>query len=151
VVTPFKANAQLKFYGSYQFPGEIRLSGTFQNTAGRANLADYPATNAVIVPSLGRDLAAGVRGTATVPLIAPQTMFEARRNQLDLRATKLLRLTTKLKLEASVDIYNVFNASDVNLSNNTYGPTWLRPLNDAYSGGAILTGRLVEFSGRLTF
>jgi hypothetical protein len=151
VESPFGASTQVKLYGSYPLPAEFRVSGTYQNTSGRENLANYPAPNALIQPSLGRPLAAGVRATATVPLVVPQTMFESRRNQLDLRVTKLLRFSTKLRLEVSVDVYNVFNASDVNIANSVYGPTWLMPLNDAYSGGAILTGRLVEFGGRLTF
>lgn len=150
-VIPFSAQAQLKLYGSFPLPGDLRVSGTYQNTSGPANFADYPATNAVIAPSLGRNLAAGARATATVPLIVPQTRFEDRRKQLDLRLTKVLPVGGKRRLEANLDIYNVFNASDVNQSNNSYGPRWLLPLNNAYAGGAVLTGRLIEFGGRLTF
>jgi hypothetical protein len=151
IVSPFSANTQFKVFGSYPFPGDFRLSGTLQNTAGKEILANYPARNAEVAPSLGRNLAAGVNGTTTVPLIPSQSMFESRRTQLDLRLTKLLRSLAKYRLEASLDVYNVLNASDVNLSNATYGPTWRRPINDTYSGGAILTGRLFEFGGRLTF
>jgi hypothetical protein len=150
-VIPFSAQAQVKLYGSYPLPGDFRVSGTYQNTAGPAIFADYPATNAQIAPSLGRNLSAGERATATVPLIAPQTMFESRRKQLDLRVTKIFAVGGSRRLEASVDVYNVFNASDVIQSNTSYGPTWLQPINNAYAGGAILTGRLVEFGGRLTF
>lgn len=151
VVVPFSANAQLKLYGSYPLPGSFRLSGTYQNTAGPAIFADFPATNAAIAPSLGRNLSAGAAATATVPLIVPQTMFEDRRKQLDLRVTRIFSMGGTRKLEATVDVYNVLNASDVIQSNTSYGPTWLVPINNAYAGGAILTGRLVEFGGRFTF
>ena len=150
-VIPYSAQTQMKVYGNYPLPLNFRVSGTFQSTPGPVNFAEFPATNAMIAPSLGRDLAAGARATATVPLIVPQTMFENRRNQLDLRLTKLFSLGGSKRLEASLDVYNVFNANDVIQSNNTYGPTWLQPINNAYAGGAVLTGRLVEFGERLTF
>ena len=58
VVTPFTANLQFKGYGTYAFPGRVSVSGTFQNFAGPEIQANYPATNAAIAPSLGRNLAA---------------------------------------------------------------------------------------------
>ena len=46
---------------------------------------------------------------------------------------------------------NVFNDSSVMASNNTYGSQWLRPISDAYTGGAILAGRLFQFGARMRF
>ena len=88
---------------------------------------------------------------AGVPLLAPQTRFEGRRTQLDLRFAKHLRLDAKFRLELNFDVYNVFNDDAVMAINNTYGGQWLRPISDAYTGGAILSGRLVQFGGRLRF
>ena len=155
VVTPFIAHLQVKAYGTYTFPREITVSGTFQNVAGPEILASYPARNAEILPSLGRSLAAcGTRvpctATATVPLIAPQTMFEDRRTQLDLRFTKRVNIG-RMRLDANLDVYNVFNASAVNAVNQTYGPQWLRPVGLSYAGGAIMDGRLFQLGGRLMF
>ena len=151
VSTPFGAQTQVKLFGSYQLPFDFMVSGTLQNQAGPEILATWTAPNAAIAPSLGRNLAscgtaAVCNGTAAVPLIEPQTMFEDRRTQLDLRFSKFFRFTPTLRLQANVDVYNALNASDVNIVNGVYGPKWLMPVNDAYSGGAILTGRLVEFS-----
>ena len=42
------------------------------------------------------------------------------------------------------DIYNVFNASTVLSVNNTYGPTWLRPLT-------LLAPRLFKFGAEFNF
>ena len=156
VVTPFTAHLQFKGYGTYALPGHITVSGTFQNFAGPEILASFPATNAAIAPSLGRNLAAcGTRSpcnaTATVPLIRPQTMFEDRRTQLDLRLTKRINLGPRMKVDANLDVYNVFNASAVNAVNQTYGPRWLQPVGQAYAGGAIMDGRLVQVGGRLMF
>ena len=146
---------QVKAYGAYTFPREITVSGTFQNVAGPEIQANYPARNAEIFPSLGRNLAAcGTRvpctATATVPLIAPQTMFEDRRTQLDLRFTKRLTFG-RMKLDANLDVYNVLNASAVNSVNQTYGPQWLQPVGLSYAGGAIMDGRLFQLGGRLMF
>jgi hypothetical protein len=57
VVTPLSANLQAKSFGSYPLPRGFVLSGTFQNVAGPNITADYTVSNAVIVPSLGRNLA----------------------------------------------------------------------------------------------
>ena len=91
------------------------------------------------------------RCRTTIPLVAEQELFLPRRNRLDLRLTKGVPLGDRLRLKGSLDIYNVFNANDVNLVNSTFGGAWIRPLRNAYAGGAILTGRLLQVSGRLSF
>jgi len=107
------------------------------------------ATNAQIRPSLGRDLAA-CRGaatcsaTATVPLIAPQTMFDDRLTRLDLRIGKRIMLSQRMRLQANVNVYNVFNGSASSVLNVNYGPLWLQP-------SLLQDGRMLQFSGNLTF
>jgi hypothetical protein len=91
VVTPFTAQTQVKLNGSYPLPGDFVASGVFQNVPGVQVLSNYSAPTAVIAPSLGRNLAGGTK-TATVPLIAPETQFETRRTQLDLRLSKVFRM-----------------------------------------------------------
>ena len=86
-----------------------------------------------------------------MPLIVPGTSYESRRNQIDLRLTKLFRVAQKYRLEANLDVYNALNDSSILNVNGTYGSQWLRPIGDPYTGGAILQGRLIEFGGRLTF
>ena len=87
----------------------------------------------------------------SIPLVAEQELFLPRRNQVDLRLTKGVPLGDRLRLEGSLGIYNVFNANDVMRVNPTFGGAWIRPLRNAYAGGAILTGRLLQVSGRLSF
>jgi hypothetical protein len=160
VVTPFKAQTQLKMFWSLPLPlpGAFTVSGTYQNTPGPEITAAYPAPNALIAQSLGRNLAAcGARpvctATATVPLISPNTLFEDRRNQIDLRVTKLFRIGGKLRLNANLDVYNVFNNSSILSVNGAYGPSWLLPVGNVNIGGAsaILQARLIQFGGQLTF
>lgn len=118
------------------------MSGVFQNVAGPPILADYPAPTAAIAPSLGRNLAGGVR-SATAPLIEPQTRFEKRRTQLDLRLTKIMKFG-RTRLQGNFDVFNVLNANSILGVNNTYGSLWLRP-------SSILDGRLIEVSGNIEF
>jgi hypothetical protein len=143
VVTPFRAQLQVKVNGSLPLPGGILLSGVFQNVAGPNVTATYNATNAEIAPSLGRSLSGG-RRTAAIPLVAPQTIFEPRRNQLDLRVTKSLRLQQNVRLRGYVDLYNVFNASSTLTLNNTFGSQWQRPTS-------IMVGRLIQVGGQVNF
>ena len=142
VVTPFGAQTQLKLNGSYPLPRDFVLSGVFQNVAGPVILANWPAPTAAIAPSLGRNLSGG-RATAIVPLIKPQTQFEKRRTQLDLRVSKAVRFG-RTRLQGNFDVFNVLNANSVLGVNNTYGPLWLRPTS-------ILDGRLIEVSGQIDF
>src|SRR5262249_32996386 len=64
VVTPLTANLQVKLFGSYNLPVGFIVSATFLNVAGPQILASYTATNAQILPSLGRNL--GACGAAAV-------------------------------------------------------------------------------------
>ena len=50
VVTPFKAQTQVKLHGSYPLPGDFIVSGILQNLPGTAISANYAATNAQIAP-----------------------------------------------------------------------------------------------------
>jgi len=143
MVTPFKGQTQVKAFGTYTLPKDFVVSLILQNTSGQPVVASYSATNAIIAPSLGRDLAGGVR-TATVPLIVPQTLFEDRFNRLDLRVGKRIHLTERVRVQANVNFYNLLNGSAVLALNTTYGPQWLVP-------SAIQDGRMVQFSANLTF
>ncbi len=149
IVTPFSGQTQVKGFFTYPLPWDFLVSAVFQNISGPAITANYAASNAQIRPSLGRDLAA-CRGaavctaTATVPLVAPQTMFDDRLTRLDLRFGKRMMLSERMRLQANVNIYNVFNGSASSVLNVNYGPSWLQP-------SLLQDGRMVQFSGTLTF
>ncbi|PYR26538.1 MAG: hypothetical protein DMF92_18280 [Acidobacteria bacterium] len=149
MVTPFVGQTQLKLNASYPLPYDFVVSGVLLNLSGPAVTASYSAPNAQIAPSLGRNLAAcGARptctSTATVPLMVPMTQFEARVTRLDLRLTKLVRVRSRIHVQANVDAYNALNSSSIALVNVTYGSQWRLPL-------AVLEGRLIEFSANVTF
>ena len=155
---PFSVQTQVKVHASYNLPYEIVVSGIFRNEAALRTAsgglalsieANYAAQNAEIAPSLGRNLGAcGTRvpctATASVPLFPPYERFEGRLNQLDLRLTKRIALTPRTRVRANIDLYNAFNRSPVIGVNTQYGSRWLLP-------SQILDGRLIQFSGNLSF
>ena len=83
-------------------------------------------------------------GTATVPLIVPQTMFDDRLSRLDLRLAKRFAVTQRVRLQGNLNLYNVFNGSASSNLNTTFGPQWLQP-------SLLQDGRMVQFSAMLTF
>jgi hypothetical protein len=147
-VNPFRGQTQIKMYATYQLPADIVVSANWQNVSGPPVEADFTVPNSVIAPALGRNLAAcGTRvvcsATATVPLMAPFTQFEDRRNQVDLRLTKVVRFG-RLRLQGNFDVFNVFNNAAITVRNNAYGGAWGRPQ-------AIVEPRLMQLGGQVTF
>jgi hypothetical protein len=141
VVTPWLF--QLKLSSTFGLPYGFRTGLTYQNIPGIPIYATYVATNAQIAPSLGRNLSAGARGTATIDLIPPQTQFEDRITQLDIRFSRVFRIQ-KQRVEAQFDIYNALNASPILSINTRYGSAWKTPTE-------ILAGRLLKFGVQVDF
>jgi hypothetical protein len=77
-------------------------------------------------------------------LIQPGTSYEARRNQLDLRFVKSVKLGARARLQGNFDVYNVLNANPVLSLQTTYGPQWLKPTR-------VLDARLAQVGARLEF
>jgi hypothetical protein len=143
VTSPFAGNTQVKLNGSYPLPHEFFVSALYQNLSGPAYTADWAAATALISPSLGRDLAGGVR-TATVGLLAPSRYYDSRTTRLDLRMGKSVRLTQRVKVQGNIDLYNVTNSGSVLADTNAFGARWLVPT-------LVLEPRILQFSAQLTF
>ena len=128
-------------------PYGFAVSANFSNAPGVQDLAVWNAPNSVIAPTLGRNLSAcGTQtvctATFTVPLVQPGTAYEPRRNQLDLRFNKTLKLSSRVQVTGNLGIYNVLNANNVLSINQTYGPNWLKPVR-------VMDGRLFQIAARL--
>src|SRR5262249_14959688 len=101
VAPPFQPQA--KAFITYPLPWwGIRTSATCQSLPGPEIDASYVATNQQIAPSLGRNLSAGVNGTATIDLIPFGTVFGDRLNQVDFRLAKTI-MVGRTRLNPSLD------------------------------------------------
>ena len=85
-----------------------------------------------------------------MPLIAPMSEFEPRRTQIDLRVTKVFQLSGRVRVRANLDLYNALNDGSVVNPNTNFGASWLQPTGGFFTGG-LADGRLLQFSGQLTF
>jgi hypothetical protein len=148
-VIPFTGNTQVKLNGSYTLPYGVSASAIFQSTSGPAIAANYAATTAEIFPSLGRNLAGGTK-TASVPLIQPFTQFEARRNQLDFRVSKIFTAGKK-RIRTNLDLYNALNDAAILGVNSNFGTQWRRPQSGGGTNSAILDARLIQIGAEISF
>jgi hypothetical protein len=134
---------QGKVSGSFPLPRQFQVSATVQSLPGPEIRARYVATNEQIRGSLGRNLAAGSTATRALQLVEPGAMYGERLLQLDLRASKIVRIRGA-RFQTNLDLYNAMNASPVLAMNNTYGPDWQRPTY-------VLPGRMVKFGAQIDF
>jgi hypothetical protein len=155
IATPFTVNTtnpychvdsnfltQVKLLGTYTVPKiDIQFSGTFQSLPGPQVTANYVATNAVVMPSLGRPLSGGA-ANATINVVPPGIMYGERLNQLDLRFAKIVKLA-RTRTAVNFDLYNALNANPVTSQNNNYA-AWQTPLS-------ILDARLFKISVQFDF
>jgi len=104
---------------------DLQVSGTWRSDPGPELRADYVVTNAIALPSLGRNLSSG---NVTVNLVEPGTLYGARQNNIDLRIAKILRFG-HTRAQFGVDVYNLLNSDVVTGYNNGYSATgaWLTP------------------------
>jgi outer membrane receptor protein involved in Fe transport len=140
ITPPVSAGTQVKFHGAYTLPWDFQVSGILQNTPGPEIQAIYQVTNAIALPSLGRNLSSG---RATVPLIEPGTRYEGRATQLDLRFAKNFRIQGA-RVTGMVDVYNSLNANPILGVNNAVGPSFQNVT-------AVMAGRLFKFGAQVEF
>jgi hypothetical protein len=138
----------------YPLPWGLQTSAVYQNKPGFPIEANYVASNAEIAPSLGRNLAAcptqtgACNQTVTVALLPARSEFGERIKQLDFRVSRIFRVRESMRLQGNVDLYNIFNESTPLAEQTRYaaggGGTWRNIVQ-------IMGGRLIKFSGQLSF
>jgi Carboxypeptidase regulatory-like domain len=141
--TPFET--QYKLLGVYPLPwGNLQASGSFISVPGpEFSNTSYVATNDEVKASLGRDLSAGPTSTIIVPLMQPGTLYGERVNLVDVRLSKIFRIS-QTRILTSLDVFNVFNSSDTQDWNRRYGSDWLKPTR-------ILPPRVFQLAATLDF
>lgn len=136
---PWRGQTQVKFQGSYPLPYGFQASATYLGAPGIPQNATRSYTSAEVAPSLGRPLTNIAARVLTI--VEPNTMFENRYNQIDLRFSRLFRFN-RLRIQPRLDIYNLTNSAAVIGSIAGYGAAWLRPTE-------ILTARLVKLGAQV--
>ena len=132
---------QVKFLGSYTFPGDVVFAGTLQSIPGPERSALVTFSNADVAPSLGRPLSAGA--TVDINVVEPGTQYGDRLNQIDVRLSKAFNFGAS-RVQVMFDVYNLLNENAVTEEDRNYGPNYLQPT-------AIMPGRLAKFAFQFNF
>jgi hypothetical protein len=140
---PFRT--QVRGLATYTVPRiDLQVSGTWSSTPGPELLAPYDVPNAVVAPSLGRNLSGGSRNIQ-VELVSPGTLYGDRINTVDFRLAKVLRFG-RTRTQVGIDLFNSFNTAVPTAYNNGYVPggAWLTPT-------AILAARWIKANAQFDF
>jgi len=132
----FGVLTQVRGLSTYRVPKlDLEVATTFQSKPGAMLAANYAAPNALVAPSLGRNLS-GTADTVTVNLVEPGSLYGDRITQVDLRVAKVFS-SGRYRTVIGADIFNLMNSNVVLTYNNTFVPNgpWLQPLT-------VLTPRL---------
>jgi hypothetical protein len=135
----------VKLLAVYTIPRiDVLVSGTLQSYPGPEIAANFNANNAYLAANstLGRSLAGGTSNVA-VNLIAPDTEYGERLNQVDVRVGKIIRIAGT-RATVNLDVYNLLNVDTITSQNNTFGGAWLRPTN-------TVLGRFAKVSATFDF
>jgi hypothetical protein len=143
---------QAKVFGVYIIPKvDVQVSGSFRSIPGQTPAipptndvnAVFVATNAYLAANstLGRPLAGGA-ANVSLQLLEPLTEWIDRRNELDLRFGKILRMG-RSRATVSMDVYNALN-SNATVNVNQGFDAFLAPTE-------ILNPRVLKFSVNFDF
>jgi hypothetical protein len=116
--------------------------GNFPSIASQSLAANWLVTNAQVVPALGRPMAGGAPITF-VNVVEPGTMYGDRLNQVDFRASKILRFGPR-RLNVGVDVFNVFNTNAPFAYFQNVGPNYLQP-------ASLISARFAKVSATFDF
>jgi hypothetical protein len=134
---------QFKMLATYTIPTvDVLVSGSFQSYPGREIAANARFNNVAVSPSLGRNLAGGA-SNVTVNLVEPDSLYNERLNQLDVRFGKVIRVAGA-RASINLDVYNLLNKDTITGQNNNFGAVWMRP-------SSIILARFAQVSATFDF
>jgi hypothetical protein len=155
--TPFLTS--VKALAAYSLPWwGVRLSAAYQNIAVQPAITatvNFPTTVALSpnVPSINAQLGRPFNGgaTANVNVITPNSFYNDRLNQLDIKVAKIVKMS-RASLQLTMDVFNLFNNDAILNQNTTYGsPLVASPQGVWLSPTAVLQGRFAKFGARIDF
>jgi hypothetical protein len=149
IVEPFLTS--FRGLTSYVVPKvDVQVSATWRSDPGTDLSANLTVTDTIANSGpqpLGRALSSG---NITVNLIPPNTLYADRRNNIDVRVSKILRFG-RTRTQVGIDVYNLMNSDTITAYNTAYvaptataGSVWLGP-------STIATARYVKFNFQIDF
>lgn len=156
--------SQVKFQAVYPLPYDFIVSGTYKHLPGVSLDGDFGVgasegvvyTNALIAPSLGRNLSAcgNVTGpcgqTREIRVVLPGELLDQRLNQIDLRVQRRFPIGAG-RLSGVFEVYNVFNSRAPQDSALTWGAAPNSPNAAFRRPSLLLGGRLFKFGAQVDF
>jgi len=138
--------SQFRGLVSYTIPKvDVQLATTWQSNPGAPIVANYTVSSAEAAKTLGRPLSNNAPNVS-VNIISPGDLYGDRLNQLDVRATKILKFG-RTRVNAGIDVYNLLNSNAVQTYNSSYVPgaaTWPLPT-------LVLPARFAKLSAQIDF
>jgi carboxypeptidase family protein len=131
----FDSTYQIRGGFSWQLPYELQLAGSIREATGLPQTRVYVVTTA-IVPAL-------TQVTQAVQVAERGEFRYPWQNLVDLRLTRSFR-RNGVRVEPTIDVYNVFNDDAITSAVTTIGSSLGRP-------SAIAMGRLLRVGGHVTF
>jgi hypothetical protein len=151
----------------------IQIAGTFQSIPGNEMSATYAMPQAEFQnPALssiggGLNVCTGVAGgglcngnSKTVALFAPNTKYDTRMNQLDVRLGRIVRFG-RTRTSLNFDVFNVFNDNTILNRSNTFSKTpGFNPVtgiginnsvNNVWAPSSILQARFYKITATFDF
>jgi hypothetical protein len=155
---PWYQNLQLKMAAVYTLPWwRIKVSANEQNLPSiplQGTLSYKAGAGISYVAATGHANLTSLNGCTTckVEVVTPQTVFPyGRNNQLDFRLAKDIQFRERLKIEPTVDFYNIFNASTILSIATGYNTTAPGQSGAWRNVTGLLPGRLIKFGVHLDF
>ncbi len=132
----YDSTYQIRAGFSYRFPYDVQFAGTIREATGLPQQRTYTVTTKDVpgLTQVNQTIQVAERGDYRYPW----------QNLVDLRFSKAFRVSGGVRIEPTVDIFNLFNNNAVVSAVTTVGPSLGRP-------SAIVMGRLLRIGGHLTF
>ena len=131
----FDAPVQFRSGFRYRLPYEVQVSGSVRAASGLPQTRTYTVTTTT-VPGL-------TQVTQSVQLVPRGEYRYPANNLVDLRLVKIFNFES-VKMEPTLDVYNIFNSNAITNAVTTVGSSLGRP-------SAIIMGRLMRVGLHMTF
>jgi len=152
---PWSAGTDFKISGGYRLPGDLQMSGNYQNSPGIATTATWNAPNVIVAAALGRNLSACRAGltadqctaTLAIPIVKNNTLYREKRVNLLAFAFSRNFALDRFTVRPRVELANLLNVNTVTTINTTFATT-----NNSWQAvRGVLTPRTMKLAVQMEF